>query len=101
MPKVKEPVHIDVARVCELAHFDLPEAEQAELQGQLEDILRYVDKLDELDLDGIEPTLYGQPVKNVFRDDQNEPGLSAEVVEGNAPAWIAGTFQVPKIVESV
>ena len=92
-------VHIDVARVCELAHFDMASEEMAEFQGQLEKILGYVEKIGELDLEGIEPTMYGQPVKNVFREDVNEPSLDPAVVMANAPASIGGEFKVPKIVE--
>ena len=92
-------VHIDVARVCELAHFDMAPDEMAEFQGQLEKILVYVEKIGELDLEGIEPTMYGQPVKNVFREDVNEPGLAPDAVMANAPASIGGEFKVPKIVE--
>lgn len=92
-------VHMDVARVCELAHFDMTDAERAEIQGQLDKILGYVEKIGELDLDGIEPTLYGQPVTNVFRDDKNEPSLAVEAVLANAPQSIGQEFKVPKIVE--
>lgn len=99
MTENKSKVRIDVARVCELAHFDMTQAEMSEFQGQLENILGYVEKLNELDLDGIEPTLYGQPVKNVFREDVNEPGLAHADVMRNAPESIGGEFKVPKIVE--
>jgi aspartyl-tRNA(Asn)/glutamyl-tRNA(Gln) amidotransferase subunit C len=92
-------VHIDVARVCELAHFDMAPDEMAEFQGQLEKILGYVEKIGELDLGGIEPTMYGQPVKNVFREDVNEPSLAPAAVMANAPASIGGEFKVPRIVE--
>ena len=92
-------VHIDVARVCELAHFDMAPDEMAEFQGQLEKILGYVEKIGELDLGGIEPTMYGQPVKNVFREDVNEPSLDPAAVLANAPASIGGECKVPKIVE--
>ena len=99
MVEVKNKVHIDVARVCELAHFDMSSEEMAQFQGQLENILGYVEKLSELDLDGIEPTLYGQPVKNVFREDVNEPGLDPLDVMANAPERFGAEFKVPKIVE--
>lgn len=99
MSDSKPTVHIDVARVCELAHFDMAPDEMAEFQGQLEKILDYVAKLGELDLDGIEPTMYGQPVKNVFREDVNEPSLDPAAVMANAPASVGGEFKVPKIVE--
>jgi len=99
MVEVKNKVHIDVARVCELAHFDMSKEEMSQFQGQLENILDYVEKLGELDLDGIEPTMYGQPVKNVFREDVNEPSLDPSDVIVNAPESIGGEFKVPKIVE--
>ena len=90
---------IDVAKVCELAHFDLPQEEMDKFQGQLNTILGYVRKLHELDVDGIEPTLYGQPVENVFREDVNEASLDHETVMANAPERTGGEFKVPKIVE--
>ncbi len=99
MVEVKNTVRIDVARICELAHFDMPSEEMAQFQGQLEHILGYVAKLKELNLDGIEPTLYGQPVENVFREDVTEPSLDPADVIANAPESIGGEFKVPKIVE--
>ena len=91
--------NIDVARVCELAHLDISPSEMAKFQGQLENILSYVKKLGELDLDGIEPTVYGQPVVNVFRDDAAAPWLDQDDAMTNAPESIGGEFKVPKIVE--
>ena len=90
---------IDVAKVCELAHFDLSQEEMDKFQGQLNTILGYVQKLHELNIDGIEPTLYGQPVENVFREDVNEASLDHETVMANAPERTGGEFKVPKIVE--
>jgi len=99
MSDIKSNVHIDVARVCELAHIDLSAEEQVEFQSQLEVILKAVSKLDELDLTGIEPTLYGHPIESVFREDVNTPSLDLEQVLANAPARIGNEFKLPKIVE--
>ena len=99
MVEAKNNLRIDVARICELAHFDISSEEKSQFQGQLEHILGYVAKLKELNLDGIEPTLYGQPVKNVFREDVTEPSLDPADVLANAPERIGGEFKVPKIVE--
>ncbi|MGI5869972.1 MAG: Asp-tRNA(Asn)/Glu-tRNA(Gln) amidotransferase subunit GatC [Kiritimatiellia bacterium] len=99
MSDIKPAARIDVAHICELTHFDLDSAETAEIQGRLEKLLDCVEKLDELDLEGVEPTLYGQPAVNVFREDVNEPGLDPDVVLANAPATIGAEFKVPKIVE--
>ena len=91
-------VHIDVARVCELAHFDMAPDEMAEFQGQLEKILGYVEKIGELDLGGIEPTMYGQPVKNVFREDVVVETLDRDAVLAMAPESEDGKFAVPPIL---
>lgn len=90
---------IDVARVCELAHFDICAEEMAEFQGQLDNILGYVEKLNELDLDGIEPTMYGQPVVNMFREDVVTESLPRELILANAPDSANDEIKVPKIVE--
>ncbi len=94
----KKP-HIDVARVCELAHFDICAEEMTEFQAQLDNILAYVNKLDELNLEGIEPTMYGQPVVNSFREDVVTPSLPREDVLRNAPDSANDEIKVPKIVE--
>ena len=99
MTDSKTRPRIDVAKVCELAHFKVSPQEAAEFQAQLERVLGFVNKLHELDVDGIEPTMYGQPVQNVFRDDVNEPSLDVADVMANAPESIGQEFKVPKIVE--
>ena len=91
--------HIDVAYVARLAHIKLTASEQAVYQRQLETILAYVDKIAGLDVAGIEPTSHGQPVYNVFRDDEVLPGLPCEQVLANAPERIGEEFKVPRIVE--
>lgn len=91
--------HIDVAYVAHLARLHLTQEEQATFQSQLEQIVKYVRKLGELDLDGIEPTSHAHAVQNVFRKDEVRPGLDHDQVMQNAPAEIQGQFSVPKIVE--
>ena len=94
----KKP-EINVARICELAHLVIPADESAKFQRQLESVIEYVRKLGELNLDGIEPTVYGQPVASVFREDIAVPWLSPDAAIANAPDRINGEFKVPKIVE--
>ena len=53
----------------------------------------------ELDLTGIEPTQYGQPVANVLREDEVEPSLDRETVLRNAPDASETEFRMPRIVE--
>ena len=91
---------IDVARVCELANLALDPAELPVFQGQMAKIVEYVRKIRELDVDGIEPTMYGQPVANVLRDDSVarwEPGTEAALA--NAPDSSNNEFRVPRVVE--
>jgi aspartyl-tRNA(Asn)/glutamyl-tRNA(Gln) amidotransferase subunit C len=65
----------------------------------MDDILVYIDKIRELDLTGVEPTLRAQAVRNVFRPDVARPGLDRDPVLRNAPSVVGEMFQVPKIVE--
>jgi aspartyl-tRNA(Asn)/glutamyl-tRNA(Gln) amidotransferase subunit C len=90
---------IDVAYVAELARLTLTPAEKTTFQQQLETIVRYVEKISELELSGIEPTLHGQPVVNVFREDVVVPSLAHERFLANAPARNGAEFKLPKIVE--
>lgn len=91
---------IDVARVCELANITLDPAELPLFQEQMARIVDYVRKIRELDVDGIEPTAYGQRVANVLREDvveRWEPGTEAAMA--NAPDRSGDEFRVPRVVE--
>jgi len=90
---------IDVAYVARLARLYLTDEEQAEFQGQLEQVVEYVRKIGDLDLEGIEPTSHAHLVQNVLRPDETRPGLGHEQVMKNAPADTDGQFKVPRIIE--
>jgi aspartyl-tRNA(Asn)/glutamyl-tRNA(Gln) amidotransferase subunit C len=90
---------MDVRYVAHLARLHLTDQEVDTFQGQLDDILAYVNQLKELDVEGIEPTAHAIPVQNVLRDDEVRQSLDHEVVMGNAPAVFGDEFKVPKIVE--
>ena len=90
---------IDVSYVARLARLHLTDGECAEFQGQLEQIVEYVRKIGNLDLDGIEPTSHAHLVQNVFRRDEAEPGLAHDGVMENAPASADDQFSVPRIIE--
>ncbi len=93
------PEKIDVAYVAHLARISLAPGEQEMFQTQLEHILDHVKKLNELNVDGIEPMAHAIPVKNRFRDDVVVPGLEHEAAMGNAPEERHGQFFVPRILE--
>lgn len=90
---------LNVAHTAKLARLDLSEAEIATFQGQLEKILAYVDKLTELDVDGIEPTAHASPVFDVMREDVSRPGFGVENALKNAPRPVGDQFGVPKVIE--
>jgi len=90
---------IDVAYVAELARLELTPEEKLTFQQQLETIVKYVEKIGELDVSGIEPTLHGQALANVFREDVVVPSLDREGFLANAPERNGFEFKLPKIVE--
>ena len=90
---------IDVAYVAELARLELAPEEKRLFQQQLETVVRYVEKIGQLDVSGIEPTLHGQPLANVFREDVVVPSADRERVLANAPQRNGYEFKLPKIVE--
>lgn len=90
---------IDVQYVAHLARLQLSEAEQTQLEGQLGDILGYVEKLKELDVENVEPMAHAVPMLNVTRQDEVRESLDHEAAMQNAPAKANRLFMVPKIVE--
>ena len=90
---------IDVGYVAELARLELSDAEKATFQGQLEDIVKYVEKISSVDVEGVEPTMHGRAIVNAFREDVVRPSLDREAALSNAPARVGDEFLLPKIVE--
>ncbi len=90
---------IDVAYVAELARLELSSEEKNTFQRLLETIVRYVEKIGELNLDGIEPTLHGQTLVNAFREDKVVPSFDRARALENAPDRNGYEFRLPKIVE--
>lgn len=88
-----------IKHVASLARLNLGEKELEELRIDMENIISYVDKLNELDVSGIEPTSHIIPVKNVFRKDIKKESYDREEILKNAPEKENGCFLVPKIVE--
>lgn len=88
----------EVKKVAFLARLEFKDEEIEKFQGQLNDILSYVDKLSEVNVDGIEPLSHAIDLKNSFRDDIAEKCISNELALKNAPKKEDGTFIVPKIV---
>ena len=90
---------MDVGYVARLACIDLTQEEKALFQGQLEQVLHYVEQLNELDVGGVEPTAHAIPVYNVLRKDVLGSSLDHDAVMTNAPAASDGQIRVPKIID--
>ena len=90
---------IDIKYVAHLARLHLTPDEEKKLGAQLGNILGYIEKLNQLDVSGVEPTAHAVPMVNVTRPDETRPSLPHEEALRNAPAQANGLFIVPKIVE--
>ena len=89
----------EVRHVAILARLDLPPDEQERLAGQLDRILEYMDKLNELDTTGVEPMSHAVDVVNVLRPDRAVNQPQTEALLRNAPAREDDFLSVPKIIE--
>ncbi len=89
----------DVEHIARLARLGLTGDEKDVYSVQLDEILEYVDKLNELETSGVEPTSHVIPVKNVFREDLPGTSLPREEALRNAPQVTDGFYRVPKIIE--
>ncbi len=90
---------IDVVYVAELARLELTDEEKALFQPQLENIVKYVEKISSVDVSDVPPTMHGREIVNAFREDVVKPSLPQEVALQNAPARTQNEFKLPKIVE--
>ena len=82
-----------------LARITLTEDEEKKVGNELQDILTYIDMLNELDTDGVEAMSHCFPVTNVMREDEVQPSMSADEIVANAPESQDGCFVVPKTVD--
>ena len=89
----------EVEHVARLARLELSDEEQATFTGQMDAILAYVDKLNELDTSGIVPTAHAVPMENAFRDDLETPSIGIGNALANAPDRAENFFRVPKVIE--
>jgi len=82
-----------------LAKLELDDAEKESAKKDMGRMLDYIDKLNELDTDGVEPMSHVFPVYNVFREDVVTNGDDRDQILKNAPESKDGAFKVPKTVE--
>ncbi len=84
-----------VLHVARLARLELTDDEVQRMSVELSDVLRHVDRITELELDGVEPTTHVVAVTSPLRPDEPEPSLPVEVALASAPAVQDGGFLVP------
>jgi aspartyl-tRNA(Asn)/glutamyl-tRNA(Gln) amidotransferase subunit C len=82
-----------------LAKLELSPEEKEAARKDMGSMLDYIDKLNELDTEGVEPMSHVFPVQNVFREDEVRNGDIRTEILKNAPGEKNGMFKVPKIVE--
>lgn len=88
-----------VRRIAHLARIAVTEEEVPHLQGELNAILAFVEQLNEVDVEGVEPMTSVTPMVMKKRQDAVTDGGCADIVVGNAPATEDHFFLVPKVVE--
>lgn len=89
----------DVQHVARLARLNLTPEEENMFTEQLNAILQYAEKLNELDTEGVDPTTHVLPLSNVMRADEVRESLPIEKVLLNAPDEEDGQFKVPAVLE--
>ena len=93
---------MDVRQVAKLAHLEISDAEVELYTPQMADIVKYIEQLNELDTDNVEPMLGGLTAEGeatqTIREDEVVPSLGQKAALDQAPSSVAGHFQVPKVL---
>jgi len=88
-----------VRHIARLARLELSDEEVGRYTHQLAEILAYVQQLNAVNTEGVEPTAHALAVSNVLRDDVPVAPLGAEKALANAPRSAAGYFALPKVLD--
>jgi aspartyl-tRNA(Asn)/glutamyl-tRNA(Gln) amidotransferase subunit C len=89
----------DVKKVAKLGRLELSDSELSVFAKQLSAILEYVDEIQQLNTDGVEPMAHPLPVQNVFRADEPGQSLSVDEALRNAPVRLGDFFGVPAVMD--
>ena len=90
---------LNIDHVAKLARLALTPEEKRMYSAQLGDVLKYIEHLSEVNVDGIEPTAHAFPISNVWREDEAGPALPVEKALMNAPAQRDNMVSVPTVIE--
>lgn len=89
----------EVEYVANLARLEVTARETEKFTAQLNDILLYIDKLNESDTKGVEPMSHAIALTNAFREDKIVDSIGTEQTLANAPDARGEFFRVPKVIE--
>jgi len=89
----------EVENIAKLAKLSFSEKEIESLEKQMRQILEHVEKISELNLDGVSSTFNMSENKSSLREDRMKPWLSQDEALQNAPAKHDGYFSVPKVIK--
>jgi len=89
---------MDIEHVAKLARLKLTDAEKKRFSKQMGTIIKYIEKLNELDTKNVEPTAHVLGLENVFRDDIATNPLTDQDPINDSPAHSKGHYEVPKII---
>ncbi|MGH2566981.1 MAG: Asp-tRNA(Asn)/Glu-tRNA(Gln) amidotransferase subunit GatC [Bacteroidota bacterium] len=89
---------MDVEHIAKLARLEFTEEEKEKFTRQFNEILAYMEKLNELDTSKVKPLSHVIELGNVFRNDEVKPGLTPGQALKNAPAKTEKFFKVPKVI---
>lgn len=88
-----------VDKLAHLSRLQFTETERVEIKNDLQRMIAFVEKLNELNLDGVEPLLFMSEEVNVFREDEIKGSISREEALKNAPLHDSQFFKVPKVIK--
>jgi len=94
---------IDIKTVDEVAHLarlEFSDEGKTEILNDMNRMLAFVDKLNEMDTEGVSPLIYMTDEKNVMRDDEPKITLSQKEALKNAPKKDSDYFKVPKVIDN-
>jgi len=89
----------EVKRVAKLAMLELKEDQIDKFASQFNEILEYMEQINELDLSNCEAAFHITELQNVFREDELKPSMDRKVILKNAPETDSESFKVPKVIE--
>jgi aspartyl-tRNA(Asn)/glutamyl-tRNA(Gln) amidotransferase subunit C len=88
----------DIIHVADLARLEMDEDSIGKFAVQIDDILRYVETLSNVNTEGVQPTTHAIFLTNAFRDDEEKRNFDRDALLENAPEKENGNFVVPKVV---